>query len=129
MPISPTRSAELRDFAETLLSFRTTAGREHVAREWLVDRPAALGFETYEWSADAETLATHPSFPDDPAAIDVEGRPSVAGVVEFGDPDAGRTLVLNGHFDVVPAEEASWSSPRSSRRGTATTWSHAVPPT
>ncbi|MEA5409415.1 hypothetical protein VB773_18785 [Haloarculaceae archaeon H-GB2-1] len=73
MPISPTRGAELRDFAETLLSFRTTAGREHVAREWLVDRLAALGFETCEWSADAETLATHPSFPDDPAAIDVEG--------------------------------------------------------
>ncbi|PSQ58421.1 peptidase M20 [Halobacteriales archaeon SW_7_71_33] len=69
-----------------------------------------MGFETYSWEADAEALAGHPSFPDDPAAIDTEDRSSVAGVFEFGDPSAGPTVVLNGHVDVVPVESTSWSS-------------------
>jgi len=38
----------------------------------------------------------------------VTDRPSIGGVLEFGDPDAGPTLVLNGHVDVVPAGEAGW---------------------
>jgi acetylornithine deacetylase len=53
---------------------------------------------------------THPSFPDDPAEIETADRPSVAGVVELGDPEAGPTLVLNGHVDVVPATRSAWSS-------------------
>jgi len=77
---------------------------------WLRERFEEFGFETYEWTADAAALAEHPSFPDDPAEIEVENRPSVAGVVEFGDPDAGPTLVLNGHVDVVPATRSAWSS-------------------
>jgi acetylornithine deacetylase len=104
------RDAELRAFIERLLRFDTTDGAEAPAQRWLRDRLDELGFETYEWTADAEALADHPSFPDDPAKIPVEDRPSVGGVLEFGDPDAGRTLVLNGHVDVVPAARESWSS-------------------
>lgn len=102
--------AELRSFVETLVEFETTAGNELEAQEWIADKLAEFGFDVYEWTADADQLAEHPSFPDDPELIDVADRPSVAGVLEFGDPDAGPTLVLNGHSDVVPAEEAVWSS-------------------
>jgi len=101
----------LREFAERLIEFDTTDGQEAAAQEWFADRLAELDFEVYEWEADAARLAKHPSFPDDPAEIATENRPSVAGVREFGDPDAGPTLVLNGHVDVVPAEEGIWSSP------------------
>lgn len=101
--------AELREFVESLLGFESVTGSEAPAQSWVEDRLAALGFETYTWEGDAERLAAHPSFPDDPAAIDVADRPSVGGVLEFGDPQAGRTLVLNGHVDVVPVEERSWS--------------------
>ena len=112
-------SFEMRAFAERLCRFRSTAGEERVAAEWVETRLAELGFETYAWDADPELLATHPSFPDDPDDIDVTGRRSVAGVLEIGavdgkgdDParDDPLTVVLNGHLDVVPAEAASWSS-------------------
>lgn len=102
--------ADLREFTEELLRFDTTGGHEGPAQAFVRERLEALGFETYEWTADAETLADHPSFPDDPGEIPVEGRPSVGGVLEFGDPDSGPTLVLNGHVDVVPAARESWSS-------------------
>jgi len=102
--------ADLRSFVERLLSFDTSAGAEEPAAAWLAEQFEAMGFETYRWTADAETLAAHPSFPDDPAELDVANRPSVAGVLEFGDPDAGPTLVLNGHFDVVPVERESWDT-------------------
>ncbi|MXR40100.1 M20/M25/M40 family metallo-hydrolase [Halobaculum sp. WSA2] len=101
---------DLRDLTTRLCEFETTDGAEAPAAEWLRDRLADAGFETYTWEADPERLAGHPSFPDDPAAIDATGRPSVAGVVEFGDPDAGRTIVLNGHLDVVPADDDLWTS-------------------
>lgn len=99
---------DLRALTEQLLRFDTSGGNEHAAQAWLRDHLTDLGFETYTWSADADALATHPSFP--PAAeLAVEGRPSVAGVREFGDPDRGRTLILNGHMDVVPVTAEHWT--------------------
>jgi acetylornithine deacetylase len=99
-----------RSTVERLVGFESTQGAERPAQEWLREELAALGFDVYEWTADADRLAGHPSFPDDPATIDVADRPSVAGVLELGDPDAGPTVVLNGHVDVVPATESAWSS-------------------
>lgn len=101
---------DARTFAADLLRFRSTDGAEAAAAEWFESRLSDLGFETYRWGADAETLAGHDSFPDDPDAVDAAGRPSVAGVAEFGAPDAGPTLVLNGHLDVVPADDALWDT-------------------
>jgi acetylornithine deacetylase len=101
---------DLRAFTEELLRFDTTGGDEADAQAWVRDQFDELGFETYEWTADADRLAEHPSFPDDPADVDVADRPSVAGVLEFGDPESGKTLVLNGHVDVVPVERDLWSS-------------------
>ncbi len=111
---------DLRAFTEQLCSFDTTGGNEGPAQRWFADRLAEFGFETYEWTADAKRMADHPSFPDDPANIEhteasaggptLVERPSVAGVLEFGNPDAGPTLVLNGHMDVVPAARESWDT-------------------
>ncbi|WP_224448820.1 M20/M25/M40 family metallo-hydrolase [Haloprofundus salilacus] len=101
---------DLRTFVETFLAFDTTDRNERPAQEWLAAQLEELGFETYVWTADPERLAGHPSFPDDLSAEAVADRPSVGGVLEFGDPDAGPTLVFNGHVDVVPAEADQWSS-------------------
>jgi acetylornithine deacetylase len=106
---------ELRELAAGLVGFESTAGNEAPAQDWLAGRLETLGFETYRWRADAEALSDHSSFPDDPDDIPTADRPSVAGVLELGDPDAGPTLVLNGHVDVVPASLASGSSSRAER--------------
>jgi len=100
----------LRGFTTRLLEFPTTAGREAPAQAWLNARLEEFGFETVEWLADAATLAGHPSFPNGPGEIGVADRSSVAGILEFGDPDAGPTVVLNGHVDVVPARRERWDT-------------------
>ncbi|WP_411964740.1 M20/M25/M40 family metallo-hydrolase [Haloferax sp. YSMS24] len=100
---------ELRDFVDTLLRFESVARAEAPAQTWFKNRLHDFGFETYEWNADPRRLTDHPSFPDDPDELDTMNRPSVAGVLEFGDPEAGKTLVLNGHVDVVPADAELWS--------------------
>ncbi|WP_373188905.1 M20/M25/M40 family metallo-hydrolase [Halolamina sp.] len=102
---------DLRTLTERLIAFDTTQGQEADAAAWFRAQLDDLGFETYQWEADPEELAKHSSFPDDPAEIQTENRPSVAGVLEVGDPDAGETLVLNGHLDVVPADDDAWTSP------------------
>src|SRR6056297_6200 len=119
---------DMRAFAADLCRHRSTAGEEAAAAALVAERLADLGFETYAWDADTTVLADHPSFPDDLDAAAVEGRRSVAGVLELGgagdgggasdadDADLGPaddpvpTLVLNGHLDVVPAEPTEWSS-------------------
>ncbi|WP_232703522.1 M20 family metallopeptidase [Halobacterium wangiae] len=101
---------DLQEFASRLVGFASTTGDEADAAAWFRSRLDELGFETCVWEPDAARLAAHPSFPDDPREIDTEDRPSVGGVLEFGDPDAGPTVVLNGHLDVVPADRAVWSS-------------------
>lgn len=106
-----TDEAVVRSTLSAFVEFESTPGAEATVAAWFRDRLADWGFETVTWEADAATLAAHPSFPDDPGDIDVDGRPSVAGVREFGDPSAGRTLVFDGHLDVVPAAAESWTSP------------------
>ncbi|MDZ7702569.1 MAG: M20/M25/M40 family metallo-hydrolase [Halobacteriales archaeon] len=101
--------ATMRELAEGLLRFESTDGEEGPAQRWFRDRLEALGFETYEWEPNPDVLEAHPSFPP-LEELDLEDRPSVAGVLELGDPDAGPTLVLNGHVDVVPVERDHWST-------------------
>lgn len=101
---------EMRSTFERMVEFESTPGEEASFQAWFQDHLEGFGFDTVTWSADADELATHPSFPDDPAEIDVTDRPSVAGIVEFGNPDVGQTLVLNGHCDVVPVDLSSWST-------------------
>lgn len=106
-----TEAEEVRSMLSSFVEYASTPGEEAAVVAWFERCLDDWGFETVTWEADASVLAGHPSFPDDPGDIDVDGRPSVAGVLEVGDPEVGRTLVLNGHVDVVPAGEGSWSSP------------------
>ncbi|MFB6155670.1 MAG: ArgE/DapE family deacylase [Haloferacaceae archaeon] len=103
-----TSDDEMRETVETFLSYRSLPGAEEPAQRWLLDELSDRGFETYEWQPDRDVLAAHPSFPP-LETLELDDRPSVAGVLELGDPDDGPTVVLNGHADVVPVEEASWS--------------------
>lgn len=110
-----TTDFDMRAFAADLCRFRSTAGEEAAAADFVERALDDLGFETYGWDADPAVLADHPSFPDDLDAAAVEGRRSVAGVLELGgtddeSPDGSTpTLALNGHLDVVPAEPGEWS--------------------
>ncbi|WP_280536932.1 ArgE/DapE family deacylase [Halopenitus sp. POP-27] len=103
------RHDDLRETIETLVSYPSVPGEEEGVQRWLAGTLESLGFETYEWEPDPEVLAAHESFPAI-ETLDLADRPSVAGVLELGDPDAGPTVVLNGHADVVPVTESDWTS-------------------
>ncbi|HET7323260.1 MAG TPA: ArgE/DapE family deacylase [Halococcus sp.] len=100
---------QMREMAETLVSFPSYPGDEEPVQRWLYDRLEDLGFQTYEWEPDTDLLASHPSFPPIDT-LELENRPSIGGVLELGDPNDGPTIVLNGHADVVPVAENEWTS-------------------
>lgn len=107
--LSPDQQTLLKELAEGLIRHESTDGQEGPANSWLQGRLEDLGFRTLSWEPDADVLRDHPSFPP-VEDLDLANRPSIAGVLEVGDPAQGRTLVLNGHVDVVPVERDHWDS-------------------
>ena len=92
----------LRDsIAVRSLSGSETPGQEHVASVLKI-----LGAETDVWEIDFEDLRQHPSF-----SMEV-GRSEGLGVVgTIGEDLGGRSLILNGHIDVVPpGDSALWTN-------------------
>ncbi|MBW4077000.1 MAG: M20/M25/M40 family metallo-hydrolase [Acidobacteria bacterium] len=79
-------------------------GSESAAQELMASTMLELGF-------DVERLAIPDSIGDDDLAgvpaYSYEGRFDVVGRMPH---DGGRSLLLNGHIDAVPANEATWSS-------------------
>lgn len=98
-----------------LVAVESLAGRERPAQEMVARRMEELAMEPDVWAIDFAELRRHPAY-----AADVdrqEGLGVVGGLGGEGSDgdrrgDGGRTLILNGHVDVVPAGEPDrWSRP------------------
>lgn len=102
------REALIEDIA-ALVRIPTVVGREGPGQAWIAERYRALGFETRLLPVDFDAVRRHRAYcgwKADAAAYD--GRPNVVGVLP-GDPQA-KSLILNGHMDVVSAEpESRWT--------------------
>ena len=95
-------------FLEDLVRADSTVGREHGALEVLAERFAAIGFEI-------ERVPMPLDIGDDPAAgvpqLSYAGRYDVLARLPHRD-GGGRSLLFNGHIDVVPPGDLTqWSSP------------------
>lgn len=89
-----------------LIAFESVGGRETPIQERMAELVAEAGMETDVWELDLEALRRHPAYG---AEID---RRRALGVVGRCGSGRGRSLVLNGHVDVVPAGEPTrWSVP------------------
>jgi len=89
-----------------LIAIESVANCETPAQERVAAEMRAIDLETDVWEIDFERLRRHPSY-----TADVERHEGlgVVGTVGRGD---GRTLILNGHVDVVPAGEIErWTHP------------------
>jgi acetylornithine deacetylase len=100
------RQDELVELLRTLIRFDTTthqpgdAPRDEVALQtFLADRLERAGAQVQVWEPDAASLAGHPMVPE---GFSFEGRPQL--VARFAGVGGGRTLLLNGHIDVVSIE-------------------------
>ena len=90
-----------------LVAERSTVGQEQGAEEVLAEALVTAGFDITRMPIPADIasdpLAGVPSH-------DYDGRFNLIG--QRGDRGAARTLLLNGHIDVVPADDPSrWTSP------------------
>ncbi len=89
-----------------LIAIESVANRETPAQERVAAEMRDLGLETDVWEIDFERLRRHPAYTAD---VDRHEGLGVVGSMGRGE---GRTLILNGHVDVVPAGEAErWTHP------------------
>lgn len=90
----------LTDFVADLVAERSVLGDEAGAQALVRARLESMGWDVRELSADdVDGIRDHPEFSDTGESYD--GRPNV--VAERAGSGDGRSLLLNGHVDVVPA--------------------------
>ena len=86
----------------------TVLGHEAPGQEVMRRAFAAMGLEPFDVPLDAAALERHPA--GAPFSWDVAGKANVLATWEPADPADGRSLILNGHIDVVSPEPAAlWS--------------------
>ena len=96
----------MEDLLCRLIETPTTLGNEGPGQEVMRDALREIGLEPVDMPLDAEMLRAHPAA--SPFSWDVSGKRNVvADWLPAG--EGGRSLVLNGHIDVVsPAAESLW---------------------
>lgn len=99
---------EVVGFLRKLISFPSVTGNEkdiqNFISNWLKD---SLQIKADVWEPNIEELRKHPGFV--PVDKDYKNRPNVVGV--YKGEGSGRSLLFNGHVDVIPAGASdAWSS-------------------
>jgi acetylornithine deacetylase len=112
------RVDDLVELVRSLVRFDTTSvdlspesaqrtNEERPLQEYVAERLRAIGAEVDQWEPDASAFSDHPMMPP---WHHWEGRPLTVGVLRGA--GEGRSLLINGHIDVVSAgEEERWTSP------------------
>lgn len=96
-------------YTETLGRFPSLRGQEATAQDFLHSDLKARGYAMDRWVIDVDDIKAHPGF--SPVDIDYSNAVNVVGT-HRPRAEKGRSLVLNGHMDVVPAGPLEmWSSP------------------
>ncbi|KPK19775.1 MAG: hypothetical protein AMJ70_08505, partial [Dehalococcoidia bacterium SG8_51_3] len=98
------RDEIIRDLSE-LVQIPSVTGQEGEAQKYMHRSYSGLGLKVTSLEADLAQISRHKAYVK--SDFDYRGRPNIIGVME-GKPSA-RSLVLNGHIDVVPPEPiAEW---------------------
>ncbi|MEZ5741437.1 MAG: hypothetical protein R3E68_19765 [Burkholderiaceae bacterium] len=102
-------------------------GQEAPAQDLMARAYAAAGLGVDRWLMRTEDIATLPGF--SPVMTPYDNAWNVVGTWQAPQPQ-GRSLILNGHIDVVPTGPASSEEiPRSSRSGAMAGCTVAAPAT
>jgi acetylornithine deacetylase len=99
----------MEELLERLVAAPTELGREELGQVVIEAAMRECGLEPRSVWLDADALRAHPNA--SPFSWDVAGKRNVVASVPAG-ASGGRSLILNGHIDVVPPAAAElWSSP------------------
>ncbi len=106
---------DLVQMTSALIAFPSLLGQEHEAQDYMAERFDAMGLEAKRLAIDEHELRAHPAY--SPSLVSYEGRENVIGIHRPRGDVHGRSLILNGHIDVVPVGVADlWTdSPWSPR--------------
>lgn len=98
-------------FLQDLVRAPSVTGKERLCSMVCKRKLEEIGLEIDTWDVDPDQLRAHPAFNDDikfPPAdfpISYSNRPNVVGIWDGS--SSGRSLILNGHMDVVTPEPVS----------------------
>ncbi|MEM4346351.1 MAG: ArgE/DapE family deacylase [Candidatus Caldarchaeum sp.] len=97
---------ELVEFLRKVISIPSVTGQEGEVQAYIADYLRdRLGLRVDVWEPSLEELSKHPGYV--PVGRGYEGRPNVVGV--YNGAGGGRSLLFNGHVDVIPVgDESSW---------------------
>jgi len=102
---------EIISFIQALVQSPSLANDEESVQKIIQSKLESLGLETKKVIVQFESIKNHPAFCDD--GFSPDSRVNVIGQWKNG--DAGKSLILNGHVDVVPTgpktlwNESPWS--------------------
>ena len=90
---------EVVTFLQKLISIPSVTGEEKDIQEFIAEKLRDMGLSLDVWEPDINELKKHPAYV--PADNDYKNRPNVVGIKKGK--GKGRSLLLNGHVDVIPA--------------------------
>ncbi len=94
------------EFLSRLIAFKSLVGQEGPAQQFYGNACKDLGLKVEYFQAEKEKIKSHPGYIE--IGVDYAGRPNV--IARTPGAGNGRSLILNGHIDVVSAEPLSlWS--------------------
>lgn len=90
-----------------LIAVRSLDGEETAAQELVAEQMDRSGLTVDLWQLDFAALSQHPAH-----SIEVERQTGLGLVGALGEDGGGRSLILNGHVDVVPTGDLdNWRYP------------------
>lgn len=105
------------DLTAELVKFPSTRGAEHTAQDFMAAEMRRRGLAVDRWRIEIDDIRHLPGF--SPVHVSYENAINVVGSLRSDRPN-GRSLIMNGHVDVVPTGPADiWTTRPSSRAATA----------
>ena len=86
------------DFLRKMIAIPSVTGDEAAIQTFVSKTMSEIGLKVDMWETDWEALKTHPGYR--PVQRGYEGRPNIVGILKGT--GGGRSLLLNGHTDVIP---------------------------
>jgi acetylornithine deacetylase len=96
------------DFLRRLVAIPSVTGSELEVQKFISSKLEGMSLHVDRWEPDIGEISKHPAYL--PPEKDYRDRPNVVGVYKGG--GGGRSLLFNGHVDVIPSgPEDAWVHP------------------
>ena len=93
-------------FLSDLIAQQSTPGNEWGIQQVIAEKLKEMNLEVDMWEPGWEELKKHPGYV--PVKMGYEKRPNVVGI--YRGTGGGKSLLFNGHVDVVPAAPENWAT-------------------